>query len=135
MSLRNAKEYRSMTAQCHKIYLSGPFAIFCLYVILTISYLRAQTIEMSSLPILPIPCGPCSSILTVSFNCKYFPYYTCELLECLLRISPSCEIPVGAINARYFGNIVLCEGGEAMVLLVFYKYGFFVEFGDLLLIN
>ena len=36
--------------KCHKIYLSGPFGIFCLYVILTISYLRAQTIETSSLP-------------------------------------------------------------------------------------
>ena len=35
---------------CHKIYLSGPFGIFCLYIILTISYLRAQTIETSSLP-------------------------------------------------------------------------------------
>ena len=30
--------------------LSGPFGIFCLYVILTISYLRAQTMETSSLP-------------------------------------------------------------------------------------
>ena len=36
--------------KCHKIYLSGPFGIFCLYVTLTISYLRAQTIETSSLP-------------------------------------------------------------------------------------
>ena len=36
--------------KCHKIYLSGPFGIFCLYVILTISYLRAQTKETSSLP-------------------------------------------------------------------------------------
>ena len=52
MSLHNAKEYRSMSAQdkCHKICLNGPFGIFCLYVILTISYLRAQTIETSSLP-------------------------------------------------------------------------------------
>ena len=36
MSLRNAEEYRSMTSlhnKCHKIYLSGPFGIFCLYVI------------------------------------------------------------------------------------------------------
>ena len=32
------------------IYLSGPFGIFCLYAILTISYLRAQTLETSSLP-------------------------------------------------------------------------------------
>ena len=50
---RNAKDCRSMTAQyknCHKIYLSGPLGMFCLYVILTISYLRAQTIETSSLP-------------------------------------------------------------------------------------
>ena len=29
---------------------SGPFGIFCLYVILTISYLRARTIETSPLP-------------------------------------------------------------------------------------
>ena len=28
--------------KCHKIYLSGPFGIFYLYVILTISYLRAR---------------------------------------------------------------------------------------------
>ena len=33
-----------------KIYLSSPFGIFCLHVILTISYLPAQTIETSSLP-------------------------------------------------------------------------------------
>ena len=36
--------------KCHKIYLRGPFGIFCLYVILTIWYLKAQTIETSSLP-------------------------------------------------------------------------------------
>ena len=36
--------------KCHKIYLSGPLGIFCLYVILTISYLLAQAIETSSLP-------------------------------------------------------------------------------------
>ena len=36
--------------KCHKIYPSSPFGIFCLYVILTISYLRVQTIETSSLP-------------------------------------------------------------------------------------
>ena len=36
--------------KCHKIYVSGPLEMFCLYVILTISYLRAQTIETSSLP-------------------------------------------------------------------------------------
>ena len=44
---------------------------------------------------------------------------------------------MGAINASYFGNIVLCEGGGggAMVRVVFYKKGFFIEFGDLLFIN
>ena len=32
----NAKEYRSMHNKCYKIYLSGPFGIFCLYVIVTV---------------------------------------------------------------------------------------------------
>ena len=41
---------KSMHNKCHKIYLGGPFGIFCLYVILTVSYFRAQTIETSSLP-------------------------------------------------------------------------------------
>ena len=77
---RNAKEYRSMTAQlkCYKIYLTGPLTIFCLYVILTISYLRAQTIETSSLP--TDSSRPqfeqieiFSSIQTVYLNCKYCP--------------------------------------------------------------
>ena len=62
---------------CHKIYLSGPFGIFCLYVILTISYLRAQTIETSSLPtdsLRPLfkQIEIFSGILTVYINCKYF---------------------------------------------------------------
>ena len=67
-----------MTAQyCHKIYLSGPLRMFCLYVILTISYLRAQTIETSSLP--TDSSRPLFkqikifSIMTVYFNCRYFP--------------------------------------------------------------
>ena len=82
-----------MHNKCHKIYLSGPFGIFCLYVILTISYLRAQTIETSSLttdfsrPLFEqIDIFP--SILTVYLNCKYCPQYTRELLGCLLGISP-----------------------------------------------
>ena len=64
--------------KCHKIYLSGPFGIFCLYVIQTISYLGAQTIETSSLP--TDSSQPqfeqieiFSSILTVYLNCKYCP--------------------------------------------------------------
>ena len=76
---RNAKEYPSMTAQkCHKIYLSGTLGIFRLYVILTISYLRAQTIETSLLPtdsLQPLfkQIEISSCILTVYFYCKYFP--------------------------------------------------------------
>ena len=35
--------------KCHKIYLSGPFGVFCLYIFLNISYLRERTIETSSL--------------------------------------------------------------------------------------
>ena len=63
--------------KCHKIYLSGPFGIFCLYVILTISYLLAQTKETSSLPTdssrpLFKQIEIFSGILTVYFNCKYF---------------------------------------------------------------
>ena len=91
---RNAKEYASMTAECHIIYLSGPFGIFCLYV--TISYLRAQTIETSSLPsrFLAAPVQANRDFFwhahcIFHFNCKYFPQYTRELLECLLGISPS----------------------------------------------
>ena len=59
-------------------YLSGPLGIFCLYVILAISYLRARTIETSSLstdsswPLLE-QIEIFSAILTVYFNCKYFP--------------------------------------------------------------
>ena len=75
MLLRNAKEY--LHNKCHKIYLSGPFGIFCLYVILTLSHLRAQTIETSSLP--TDSSRPqfeqieiFSSKLTIYFNCTYF---------------------------------------------------------------
>ena len=60
------------------IYISGPLGIFCLYVILTISYLPTQTIETSSLPTdssrpLFKQIEIFSSIVTVYFNCKYFP--------------------------------------------------------------
>ena len=36
--------------------------------------------------------------MTVYFNCKYFPWYTRELLECLLGISPSRRNPCGGKN-------------------------------------
>ena len=61
-----------------QIYLSSPYGIFCLYVILTISYLRAETIETSSLrtdssqPLFK-QIKILSGILPVYFNCKYFP--------------------------------------------------------------
>ena len=85
--------------KCHKIYLRGPFGIFCLYVILTISYLRAQTVETSSLPkdsSRPL-FKQIEICLTVYFNCKYFPSYTRELQlqECFLGISPSGRNPCG----------------------------------------
>ena len=47
---RNAKEYRSMTAQLlaqSYLLLAVPSGFFVFYVILTISYLQAQTIETS----------------------------------------------------------------------------------------
>ena len=76
------------------------------YVILTISYLRAQTIETSSLPTdssrpLFKQIKIFSSILTVYLNCKYCPYYTRELLGCLLGISPSWRNPCGGKNQNY----------------------------------
>ena len=84
-----------------------PFGIFSIYVILTISYLGAQTIETSSLPTdssrpLFEQIEIFSSILTAYLNCKYCPLYTCELLGYLLGISPLGEIPAGAINKFSF---------------------------------
>ena len=40
--------------------------------------------------------------LTVYFNCKYFPYYTRELLECRLGISPSGRNPCGGKNKSHW---------------------------------
>ena len=83
MSLRNAKEYRSMTAQsCHKIYLSGPFGILSLRhpnhfvlagannrnIIITYRFLAAPV--LANRDFFYIDC------MTVYFNCKYFPLYT-----------------------------------------------------------
>ena len=50
--------------------------------------------------------------LTVYFNCKYFPYYTRELLECLLGISPSGRNPYGGNKSTFLGScpvIVKCR--------------------------
>ena len=70
----------------HKIHLSGLFGDFLFYVILTISYLRALTIETSLFPndsIRPWSMKHIeilSGILTVYFNFKYFSIHTHELL-------------------------------------------------------
>ena len=59
-----------------------------------ICYLQTRTIATLSLPTdssrpLFKQIEIFSGILTVYFNCKYFPFYTRELLECLPGISPS----------------------------------------------
>ena len=97
---RNAKEYW-LHNKCHKIYLSGPFGIFSLNVILTISYLRAQTIETSSLP------TNSSRSLFKQIEIFFLTYWLyistvstflnirASLLRCLLGISPSGRNPYG----------------------------------------
>ena len=68
MSLKtgNAKKYHVWVYnKCHEINLSDPLGYFLFYVILTISYFRAWTIEMSSLP--TIPCGPWSRFFLVYY--------------------------------------------------------------------
>ena len=42
--------------------------------------------------------------MTVYFNCKYFPWYTRELLGCLLRISPSGRNPCRGNDASLPGS-------------------------------
>ena len=74
------------------------------YVILTISYLRAQTIETSSLPndsmrLLFKQIEIFLGILTVLFNCKDFFEYTRELLVVPRRdFASSGRIPCGGGN-------------------------------------
>ena len=78
---RNAKEYRSVTAQLMSQNLpivAVPSGFFVFYVILTISYLRKQTIETSSLPTdssrpLFEQMEIFSGILTAYLNCEYCP--------------------------------------------------------------
>ena len=105
MSLRNAKEYRSMTAQLMSQNLpivSCSFGNFCVLrhpnhfvlsgannrnVIITYRFLAAPV--QANHDFFYIDC------MTVYFSCKYFPKYTRELLECLLGISPSGRNPCG----------------------------------------
>ena len=78
------KNNLSNRCRIHKIYPSGPYRILCLFffsVIITNSYLRARTIQTSSLPndsSRPLfkQIEIFSAILTVYFSYKYFPLYT-----------------------------------------------------------
>ena len=64
-----------MYIKCPKLYLSGPFGIFCLYAILTISYLRL------------IPRGPCSS--KSRFFLAYWLYIsTVSIYAQITRVPP-----------------------------------------------
>ena len=78
------KNNLSNRCRIHKIYPSRPYRILCLFffsVIITNPYLRARTIQTSSLPndsSRPLfkQIEIFSSILTVYFSYKYFPLYT-----------------------------------------------------------
>ena len=76
---------------------------------------------------LPIPRGPCSSksrffstILTVYYNCKYFPWYTRELLECHLGIEPAGAIippplPVSSERVCKSASLQVCKSASLQV--------------------
>ena len=75
---RNAQEYRSMTVQnnkCHKIYLSGPFGVFCPpnHLVLAGTNNRNVIITYRFLAAPVLANRDSSGILTVYFSCKYFP--------------------------------------------------------------
>ena len=76
---------QNVTNKCHKSTFKQSLRDFLFYVILTISYLRAQTIKMSSLPndsmrLMLKQIEIFLGILTVLFSCKYFFKYSRELL-------------------------------------------------------
>ena len=105
---RNVTEHRQrkrvwklvwLYKKCHKINLSGLFGHFPFYVILTISYLRAWTIDTSSLPndsMRPLieQFEIFSGLLTAYFNCKYFSITRGSLVG----ISPSGQNPCWGNN-------------------------------------
>ena len=109
---RNAKEYRSMTAQEMSENLPN-------------RSLR-NFLSSSRHHYLPIPRGPCSSksrffsaILTVYYNCKYFPWYTRELLECHLGIEPAGAIipplPVSSERVCKSASLQVCKSASLRV--------------------
>ena len=84
------------------IYLSGPFGIFCLYAILTISYLRAQTLETSSLP--PHSSARSENWFPVLFSWLVF----CFVLFCLfVCFYFHCPFFFFFLLAKKFGLLVL----------------------------
>ena len=80
--------------KCHEINLSDPLGYFLFYVILTISYFRAWTIQVSSLfndsmrPLIEIFSG----ILTAYFNCKwlFYRYVVVQIFFSFVSNSLSC---------------------------------------------
>ena len=74
------------------------------YVILTVSYAGANnrkviiTYRFLAAPVQAKRDFFYIDCMTVYFNCKYFPEYTRELLECLLGFHLPGEIPAGAIT-------------------------------------
>ena len=111
---RNAKEYRSVAAQLMSQNLpivSCSFGILRVLrhpdhfvlagannrnVIITYRFLSAPV--QANRDFCYIDC------MTVYFNCKYFPKYTRELLECLFGISPSGRNPCGENNNNNNNN-------------------------------
>ena len=99
--------------KCHKIYLSGPFGIFCLYVILTISYLRPQTIETSSLPTDSSCRGPCSN------KSRFFLYW---LYDCIFQLYVLSLIyaRVSRVPPRDFAFWAKSLRGQLLLFLLIY---------------
>ena len=73
--------------------------------------------------------------MTVYLNCKYFPYYTCELLECLLEIWPSGWTPCGGNSGairNVFSNKATSEHSASLLKFIYIVWAalkrFFVTF-------
>ena len=95
--------------KCHKIYLSSPFGFSVLRhpnnLVLPVANNRNVRITYRFLAA-PVQANRDFfwHILTVYFNCNYFPQYTRELLGCLLGISPSGRNPCGGNNLTLHSN-------------------------------
>ena len=95
--------------KCHKIYLGSPFGFSVLrhpsHLVLAGANNRNVIITYRFLAA-PVQANRDFfwHILTVHFNCNYFPQYTRELLEFLLGISPSGRNPYGGNNLTLHSN-------------------------------